>query len=106
MTSAPVVALADQVSYQAGSVVSRRVLSGAGGNVTLFAFAAGEGLAEHTSPFAAMVVVLDGEAVIRVGGEERLVAAGQAIQLPAGVPHALDARNPFKMMLIMIRADG
>jgi quercetin dioxygenase-like cupin family protein len=106
MSGADVVVLADQVSYQEGSVVSRKILGGKRGNVTLFAFAAGEGLTEHTSPYAALVVVLEGEASIRVGGEERSVQAGQAITLPATVPHALDARQPFKMLLVMIRDEG
>jgi quercetin dioxygenase-like cupin family protein len=106
MSGADVVVLADQVSYQEGSVVSRKILGGKRGNVTLFAFAAGEGLTEHTSPYAALVVVLEGEASIRVGGEERSVRAGQAITLPATVPHALDARQPFKMLLVMIRDEG
>lgn len=105
MAVAEVMVLAEQVVYQEGSVVSRKVLGGKRGNVTLFAFAAGEGLTEHTSPFEALVVVLDGEAAIRVGGEEHMVAAGEAIRLPARVPHALDARRPFKMMLTMIRHD-
>lgn len=95
--------LADMVAYQDGSVVSRKVLGGKSGNVTLFAFAQGEGLTEHTSPYAAMVVVLDGEASIRVGGEPVTVAAGETLTLPADVPHALDAERPFKMMLVMIK---
>jgi quercetin dioxygenase-like cupin family protein len=103
VSGAEVVGLAEQVSYQEGSVVSRKILGGKRGNVTLFAFAAGEGLTEHTSPYAALVVVLDGEASIQVGGEEHTVRAGQAITLPAAIPHALDARQPFKMMLVMIR---
>lgn len=105
MSAVSVAMLADQVSYQEGSVVSRKILGRKRGNVTLFAFAAGEGLTEHTSPYDALVVILDGEAAIRVGGAEYAVAEGEAITLPAGVPHALDARRPFKMMLIMIRDD-
>ncbi len=105
MSHVQVAVLADQVSYQEGSVVSRKILGRKRGNVTLFAFAAGEGLTEHTSPYDALVVVLDGEAAIRVGGQEHAVAEGETITLPARVPHALDARRPFKMMLVMIRDD-
>jgi quercetin dioxygenase-like cupin family protein len=95
--------LADMVAYQPGSVVSRKVLGGKRGNVTLFAFAEGEGLTEHTSPYDAMVVILDGEARIRVGDTDHTVAAGETMTLPADVPHALDAASPFKMMLVMIK---
>jgi quercetin dioxygenase-like cupin family protein len=103
MSVAEVVVLADQVTYQDGSVVSRKVLGGKRGNVTLFAFSEGEGLTEHTSPYDALVVVLAGTAAIRVAGEEYTVREGEAIRLPARVPHALEARQPFKMMLTMIR---
>lgn len=103
--SAQVQNLADMVAYQPGSVVSRKILGRKKGNVTLFAFAEGEGLTEHTSPYEALVVVLDGQARIRVGGESHSVAAGQTITLPPDVPHALDADVPFKMLLVMVR-DG
>jgi len=105
MTETKVQTLSEMVAYQPGSVVSRKVLGGKGGNVTLFAFAAGEGLTEHTTPYAALVVILDGEARIRIGGATHTVAEGETITLPAGVPHALDADVLFKMMLVMIK-DG
>lgn len=103
MNEAEARVLTDLVDYQEGSVVSRKILGGGKGNVTLFAFAEGEGLTEHTSPYEALVVVLDGKATIRVGGEEHGVSRGEMIRLPASIPHALEAREPFKMMLVMIR---
>lgn len=106
MANSEVLVLADMVSYQPGSVVSRKVLGRKGGNVTLFAFAEGEGLTEHTSPYDALVLVLDGQAEIRIGGVKYTVGSGESIVLPARVPHALDARVPFKMLLAMIRDDG
>lgn len=105
MADVEVSVLADLVAYQSGSVVSRKVLGRKRGNVTLFAFAEGEGLTEHTSPYEALVVVLDGEAEVRVAGDRYMVAKGESITLPPDVPHALDARVPFKMMLVMIRED-
>jgi len=95
--------LADLVSYQDGSTVSREIVKQKTGTVTVFAFDAGQGLSEHTAPFDAMVHILDGEATITVGGEQHAVAAGQAIIMPAGIPHALQAEKRFKMLLIMIR---
>lgn len=106
MTQPEVQGLAEMVAYQPGSVVSRKIMGGKRGNVTLFAFGEGEGLTEHTSPYDALVVVLDGEAAIRVAGERFDVAAGETITLPADVPHALDAEVPFKMMLVMIKDEG
>ncbi len=99
-----VVTLADLVEYQEGSVVSRTVLKKDTGTVTLFAFGEGEGLSEHTAPFAAPVYILDGEAEITISGKASLVKAGEMIIMPADEPHSLKAVKKFKMLLIMIRS--
>jgi quercetin dioxygenase-like cupin family protein len=96
--------MADLIAYQEGSVVSRQVMNGQGGNVTLFAFDRGEGLTEHTSPFDALVYVLDGEAEVMVSGVASHLREGDMILMPANAPHALKAPSPFKMLLIMVRS--
>ena len=103
-TTSAVRPLTDLVAYAEGSVVSRMLLKKKSGSVTLFAFAEGEGLSEHTAPFDALVLVTDGEAQITVGGDTFKVGAGETILLPADVPHALQAKRPFMMLLIMLRA--
>jgi quercetin dioxygenase-like cupin family protein len=95
--------LADHISYAIGSVVSKTLLKKDTGNITLFSFDAGQGLSEHTSPFDAAVYILDGEAVITIGGKPQNVKTGEMIVMPAGVPHALHAEVPFKMLLVLIR---
>jgi quercetin dioxygenase-like cupin family protein len=92
------------VDYQPGSIVSREILKKTTGRVTLFAFDVEEGLSEHTSPFDALVQVLEGEAQITIAGEPHRVAAGELILMPANRPHALKALKRFKMILIMIRS--
>lgn len=92
------------VVYQEGSVVSRQIAKAEVGNVTLFAFDAGQELSEHTAPFDALVHVLEGHAEVRIGGAPSLLQAGDAILMPAGVPHAVMAPARFKMLLTMIRA--
>jgi len=99
-----VLTLNDLVAYQDGAVVSRTVVDRKIGTITLFAFAVGQGLSEHTAPFDAVVQVLDGEACVTIGGVEHTVRAGQLLIMPANVAHALRALQPFKMMLVMIRA--
>lgn len=89
--------------YQEGSVVSRTIIDKKTGTVTLFAFAEGQGLSEHTAPFDALVYVLDGEAEISISGKMVQVKAGEMIIMPASEPHALKAIKRFKMVLIMIR---
>ncbi len=96
--------LADLVAYQEGSVVSKTLIDKKSGTVTLFAFAQGQGLSEHTAPFDAMVCVLDGTADISIAGNTLRVGAGQIVIMPATIPHALKAEEQFKMMLTMIRS--
>lgn len=94
--------LASLTEYQPGSVVSRMVINKKAGTVTAFAFEAGEGLSEHTAPYDALVIVLEGEADIPVGGVLHHLKAGQMIIMPANVPHAVHPTTQFKMMLVMI----
>jgi quercetin dioxygenase-like cupin family protein len=76
-----------------------------GGSVTLFAFDSGEGLSEHTAPFDALVIAIDGTADISISGRPYCVAAGQTLLLPAGLPHAVSPAGRFKMLLVMIRGE-
>jgi quercetin dioxygenase-like cupin family protein len=96
--------LADHVSYAEGSVVSKTLLKKDAGNLTLFSFAQGQGLSEHTAPFDAVVYILDGTAQITIGGKSAAVTAGEMIIMPANIPHALQAEEKFKMLLIMVRS--
>jgi quercetin dioxygenase-like cupin family protein len=91
------------IAYAPGSVVSKTLLKKDTGNLTLFAFDAGQGLTEHTSPYDAVVQILEGRAEIRIGGQPHTVGAGQLLIMPANVPHGLQAIEAFKMLLIMIR---
>lgn len=91
------------INYQDGSVVSREVLRNPSGTSTLFAFAEGQGLSEHTTPYDALVIIIDGEAEITVDGKSNIVKQGEFIHMPANHPHALHAHKPFKMLLTMIK---
>jgi len=94
----------DLVVYQSGSVVSRTLVKKPTGTVTLFAFDAGQALSEHTTPFDALVHILDGEAEITISGKPLRARAGEVVLMPANEPHALRAVTPFKMLLTMIRS--
>ena len=99
-----VMKMADLVDYQEGSVVSRTIIDKKTGTVTLFAFAEGQGLSEHKTPFDALVHVLDGEVEITISGRPFHLKKGQMIIMPADEPHALKAVTRFKMILTMIRS--
>jgi len=96
--------LSGLIAYQKGAVVSRTIINKKAGTVTIFAFAAGQGLSEHAAPFDALVQVLDGEAEIRISGKPHRLRAGEMIIMPANDPHALRAIKKFKMLLVMIKS--
>jgi quercetin dioxygenase-like cupin family protein len=97
--------LQDHIEYAAGSVVSKTLIKKEIGNITLFAFDQGQGLSEHTAPFDAVVHILDGSAEITIGGQPQMVNAGEMLIMPANISHALQAKERFKMLLVMIRSD-
>ena len=96
--------LLDVIGYQAGSVVSKQLIKKETGSITLFAFAEGEGLSEHTAPYDAFVYVLDGETEISISKNPFILKKGDMIIMPANKPHALKALTKFKMLLVMIRS--
>jgi len=96
--------VAGLVNYAEGAVVSRTLVDNKSGTVTLFAFDAGQGLSEHTAPFDALVHVVEGTAELTIGGKAVTASVGQIVLMPANAPHALKAREQFKMLLIMLRS--
>ncbi len=71
--------------------------------MTFFAFDKGQALSEHTTPFDALVYVIDGQAEIVIAGKALRLEAGQMVIMPADQPHAVKALERFKMTLTMIR---
>ena len=98
-----VLAKNDLLQYQEGSVASRMIVFKKTGTITLFAFDEGEGLSEHSAPFDAMLEVTDGVAEVTIGGTPFTVRTGEMIIMPANIPHAVMAKQRFKMTLTMIR---
>ncbi|MCX7022261.1 MAG: cupin domain-containing protein [bacterium] len=96
--------LAGLLDYQPHAVVSRAIVDKPVGTLTLFAFDAGEGLSEHTAPYDAVVLVVDGSLEITISGKPSQVGTGQMLVMPAHEPHALRAQERAKMLLVMIRA--
>lgn len=95
--------LKDLVSYQKGTVISRTLVDRDSGTLTVFALDEGESISEHTAPFDALVEILDGKAKIVISGEEIVLNAGESTVMPANEPHALEAVENFKMLLVMIK---
>ena len=96
--------LAGLADYQEGSVVSRTIIEKKTGTVTLFAFDEGQGLSEHTTPYDALVYILDGETEVTISGKALRLKQGAMVIIPANQPHALKALTRFKMLLTMIKS--
>jgi len=92
------------INYSDNGIVSKRVLEQPKGNISLFAFDKGQQLSEHTAPFDAMVQLIEGTAEIAISGKPFRLGAGEAIIMPANIPHAVIAVERFKMLLTMIKA--
>lgn len=97
------VKVSELVDIPPGGVVSRAIAKKKTGTVTVFGFDAGEGLSEHTTPYDALLMSLEGEAEITISGKRNRIDGGDIIKLPAGEPHGVKAISKFKMLLIMIR---
>jgi quercetin dioxygenase-like cupin family protein len=94
---------ADLIAYAPHGIASRVLAKTSGGNVTLFAFEKGQGLTEHTSPFDALVFILEGSMSLSIGGKPVPAPAGSVTRMPAGVPHGLEADERTRMLLVMLR---
>lgn len=95
--------LAGLVDYQPGRVVSLTLVQNEALSMTLFAFAQGEGVSTHSAPGDALAYILDGKAEITVGGKKMPAGAGEAVVMPADVPHGLEATENFKMLLVLVK---
>ena len=94
----------ESINYSEGGIVSKTVLKKQTGNISLFSFDRGETLSEHTAPFDAMIMVVDGRGEIIIGGKSFLLESGECIIMPANIAHAVNAIERFKMVLTMIRS--
>ncbi|MFD1314904.1 cupin domain-containing protein [Namhaeicola litoreus] len=101
---AQVCTLKESIDYSPGATVSKIVTKNKCGSTTLFSFDKGQNISEHTAPFDAVVVILEGKCEITIAGKQNFLSEGQMILMPANIPHALEATEAFKMMLIMIKA--
>ena len=95
--------LKQMLQYQEQAVVSRMLVKNPAGNVTLFAFDGNEGLSEHTAPYDALIIGVEGRAEVSLAGVRHTLGEGDSLLMPANVPHAVHPVGGFKMLLIMIR---
>ena len=95
--------LSAEIACQEGTIASKVLMKSPGGNVTLFAFSEGQELSEHTAPFDALVQCLEGQGEVTLAGQVHALNEGEAILMPADIPHAVKAIGDFKMLLTMLK---
>ena len=95
--------LNDLISYQEGQVISRTIAQTPSANITLFSLDKGEGISTHVTSGDAMVQILDGTAEITIGNNVFTIKAGETIIMPSDIPHGLEARERFQMLLTVIK---
>lgn len=97
-----VLKLAEEVQVQPGQIVSKTLAQNNALSVTLFAFSKGEEIGTHDSAGDAFVYVLEGTGKFTVGGVAHLVHAGEALVMPAKIPHAVYGEENFKWILTVV----
>ena len=95
--------LRELITYQQGQVISRTLAQTPIVSITLFSLDEGEGISTHTTSGDAMVQILDGEAEITIGDQVLTVKEGETVIMPSAIPHGLEARKRFKMLLTVIK---
>ena len=95
--------LREMLQFQNKAIVSRMLAKNAGGSVTLFAFDGGEGLSEHTAPYDALVLSVEGSATVMLNGTDFTLNEGDSLFMPANAPHAIHPQGCFKMLLVMLK---
>ncbi|HKN07579.1 MAG TPA: cupin domain-containing protein [Thermoplasmata archaeon] len=91
------------ISHTDGGIASRVMARAGGGSATLFAFDVGQELSEHTAPYDALVIVLEGTLVLKIGKTSVRAGSGTVVRIPANAPHAVKSHDRSKMLLVMLR---
>ena len=95
--------LASLIKQTEQGIASRVLAKTSGGNLTLFAFDKGQGISEHSAPFDAIIMVIEGQLNLIINGKPVKAEPGTIVKMPANIPHAVEAPIPAKMLLIMLR---
>ena len=84
------------------SIVSRGLPCEGPVKLTIFGFAPGQELTEHTSSRFAILHVLAGEANVTLGGDAHTAQAGTFVTMPPSLPHSIVAKTATTLLLIQV----
>ncbi len=98
-----VVELSKLVQFAERGIVSKTVFESPSLKLVHFSFEPGQALSEHSAPFDAVIHVLEGSATVKLGGVDHDARPGALYVMPAGLPHALTAKEKFVFLLTMVK---
>ena len=96
-------ALVELSDFASQGIVSKSIKKADQGNITFFAFGQNEQLSPHSAPYDAFIQILQGKADVTIGEQCYTMGPGQAVLMPANIPHAVKALTDMKMLLVMIK---
>jgi len=92
------------LEYVPNSILIKTIIKKTTGNIMVTAVAAGEELAEKTSPFDTFVQIIDGAAHVEIRDKRYKLRLGEGITIPANSPHCFSATEQFKMISTIIKS--
>jgi quercetin dioxygenase-like cupin family protein len=90
----------------ADSILSQTVYSDDTVKVTLFSFAMGQELSQHTASKPALLHVLRGSAVLGLGEDTLEAKAGTWVHMPAHLPHSVSAKTNLHFLLTLLKGSA
>ena len=95
--------LIKEIDVPLRGILSRTLYDDSDVKVVLFGFSAGHELSAHTAPMPAALYFLEGEADLTLGADTQSVKAGAFAHMPPYLNHAIVAKTPLVMLLIMMK---
>lgn len=95
--------LAKEAEPPADGILSRTMYQDDKIKTVLFGFGAGQELSEHTASKPALLYFVKGEATLGLGDDRQEAQAGTWVHMPAGMKHAIKARTPVVMLLVLLK---
>ena len=92
------------IEYAKNAVLSKTIIKKLTGNITATSFAAGEEVAEKTSPFDIFIQIIDGTAEVTINIRKYTLGLGKGIIIPANTTHRFNAKEQFKMISTIIKS--
>ena len=96
--------LAAQAEPPAQGILSRTIHNDEQLKAVVFGFDQGQELTEHTASKPAILQIIRGAATLTLGDDTIEAQAGAWIHMPAGLRHAVTARTPVVLLLLLLKS--